>query len=366
MRRLLHGQPITIRITLAFLAAMVAVLGLTAVVLYERLEFSLNRTIRDVPTTNRAEIMARRHHRDEALHELLAQMAVAFSGTLVISGLVGYRVARAALDPVERLRRRAAAASADASFRLPVPDTADELSRLAETLNELLARVEASVAREHRLVADASHELRTPLARLRLQIDLALSRPRTTEELHDALEHARVDVADLARLADDLLLLARADDGRLPLRAAPLDADVVLHDAAERFRARAGDLGRSVRSEPAPGLQLVADPDRVAQMLDNLVDNALKHGAGTVTIAAGPAGRFVRLQVSDEGAGFPDRFLPHAFERFATAAPGRSAASAGLGMAIVAALAGAHGGAGGAGNAPEGGARVWVDLPTAV
>ena len=146
------------RVTLGFLCATAVLYTLTAAFIYERMEFALNRSIADVPADNHAERDARIRHRDEALHELLGQLAIAFSGTLLVGGLVGYRVARAALDPVERMRQRAAEASDDPSFRLPVPDTQDELSRLAETLNELLKRVEVGVRREQQLVSDASHE----------------------------------------------------------------------------------------------------------------------------------------------------------------------------------------------------------------
>jgi signal transduction histidine kinase len=363
VRRPLHGRPVTVRITAAFLVAMAFVLLMTGVIVYERMEFSLERTIRDVPSTNRVEIAARREHKEEALHELAVQLAVAFSGTLLISGLVGYRVARAALDPVERLRRQAANASVDGSFRLPVPDSADELSRLAETLNELLARVQHGVAREQRLVADASHELRTPLGRLLLEIDLALSRDRSPEELRAALRGLRGSAEGLVRLANDLLLLARADEGRLPLRPEPLEAGALLGAAAERFAAQAHSRGRTISVDAEPGLHVVADADRVGQVLDNLIDNALVHGDGPVGLRAARDDGHVTLHVTDAGGGFPEGFATQAFDRFATAATGRTNGGSGLGLAIVAAIAHAHGAVAGAALAPGGGADVWVRLP---
>jgi two-component system, OmpR family, sensor kinase len=363
--RRLQRLPITVRITAAFMVAMIALLALTAVTIYERTEYSLGRAERDVPTRNRAEIQARREHQDEALHELAAQMAVAFVGTLAISGLVGYRVARAALDPVERLRRQAAEASADSAFRLPVPDTGDELQRLAETLNGLLSRVQDGVLREQRFVADASHELRTPLGRMVLQIDLALRRDRAAGELRAALVRLRDDAGGLVRLADDLLLLARADEGRLPLRPVPLDAQRLLADAADRFGAQARTAGRDIHVDAEPGLAVVADPDRIAQVLDNLVDNALRHGGGPVALRAARRDGRVELHVTDAGAGFPPGFAGRAFDRFATATTGRSQGGTGLGLAIVAAIAGAHGTHAGADTPAGGGADVWVELPAA-
>jgi two-component system OmpR family sensor kinase len=359
--RWLRTQPITARITAGFLCAMALLLALTGVFIYERMEFALNRSIADVSSRNRAEISARRRHRDEALHELLAQLTVAFSGTLLISGIVGYRVARAALGPVERMRARATAESVDASFRLPVPDTNDELSRLAQTLNELLARVQTSVDRERRLIADASHELRTPLSQMLLRVDLALSRQRSPDRLRTTLVDLQQDTRRLVRLANDLLLLARADDGQLPLR--PLDIAVldVADDAASRFGAAAEREHRAIKLAIDPTLEIHADPDRLAQALDNLIDNAIRYGSGTVTISAEATPGWSAIEVRDEGPGLADGSAEHAFDRFTSATPGRSGGGSGLGLAIVAAIATAHGGR--ATVAPGPGGAVRLELP---
>jgi signal transduction histidine kinase len=366
VRRRLRAQPITVRITAGFLCAMALLFALTGAFIYERMQFALNRSIKDVPSTNRVEISARERHRDEALHELLAQLAVALTGTLLISGIVGYRVARAALDPVERMRRRASAESADASFRLPVPGTDDELSRLAQTLNELLARVEAGVDRQRRFIADASHELRTPLSQLLLRVDLALSRERSPGELRSALVDLQQDTQRLVRLANDLLLIARADDGQLPLRPVRLSLSDVAAEAASRFEAAADREGRTIALEIDPAVEIAADPDRLAQALDNLIDNALHHGRETVTISATATPATVEIEVRDEGPGLADDFVGHAFDRFTTAAPGRSAARSGLGLAIVAAIAAAHGGNATALPGPGGAIRLVLPAPAGV
>src|SRR4051812_26638438 len=271
MTAALRSQPITVRITAGFLCAMALLFALTGAFIYERMQFALNRSIADVPSGNRAELTARREHRDEALHELLVQLAVAFTGTLLIAGIVGHRVARAALDPVERMRRRASAESADASFRLPVPDTRDELSRLAQTLNELLERVQSGVDRERRLIADASHELRTPLSALLLRVDLALSRERTPDELRAALIDLPPDARRPVRLPNDLLLIARADDGQLPLRLERITLHAIAAESANRFEEAARRQGRTISVAIDRTLELHADRDRVAQALDNLI-----------------------------------------------------------------------------------------------
>jgi signal transduction histidine kinase len=361
MRRLLRSRPITVRITAGFLCAMALLFALTGAFIYERMQFALNRSIRDVPSQNRAEIAARIAHRDEALDELLVQLAVAFAGTLAITGVVGYAVARAALDPVERMRRRASAESADESFRLPVPDTNDELSRLAETLNELLARVEAGVQRQHRLIADASHELRTPLSQLLLRVDLALSRERSPRELHAALVDLQADAQRLVRLANDLLLLARADEGEVPLSLERLALLPLAAGSARRFEEAARREDREIRLEIDPTLELCADRDRLAQVLDNLIDNAIHHGDGTVTVAAAADASTVTIEVRDEGPGLAGGFAERAFDRFTTDSPGRAGAGTGLGLAIVAAIAGVHGGRAYAADGPGG--RVRVELP---
>jgi signal transduction histidine kinase len=361
--RLFHGRAITVRITAGFLCATAALYTITGAFIYERMRFALNRSIADVPSGNRVELDARRRHRDEALDELVGQLALAFSGTLVIGGLVGYRVARAALDPVESMRRRASSASPDHPFRLPVPDTGDELSRLAETLNELLARVEQSVEREHQLVADASHELRTPLGQLLLQADLALSRERTPDELRAALAQIQRDARRLVGLANDLLLMARVDEGRLTLRRDTVDVRALAAEAGDRFRETARAAGRSIVVEADPELRVVGDRDRLGQVIDALLDNALTHGEGTIAVSGEMGDATVRIHVTDEGPGFPGRFHERAFDRFSTAETSRTGTGAGLGLAIVAAIAQAHGGTASATNRPGRGADVSIALP---
>jgi signal transduction histidine kinase len=359
MTRLLNGRSITVRITAGFVCAMAVVLALSSAFIYERVAFALNRSIRDVPRGNRFELDARRRHRDEALHELLAQLVVAYGAVLVISGLVGYRVARAALDPVEEMRRRAASGSHDASVRLPVPDSDDEVSRLAQTLNELLERIQQGVAREHQLIADASHELRTPLGLMLMQIDLALSRERSPRETRLALERLQGETQRLVRLANDLLLLARADEGQLIARLEAVDVRAAMLATRDRFDGRDAEITVNAPAQTV----VLADPDRLAQALDNLVDNAIRHGGSHIDLHAVTDDAQVILHVCDDGPGFPATLGGGAFDRFARGASGRTGSSAGLGLAIVAAIAEALGGRSGAGNRPGGGADVWLAVP---
>lgn len=293
-------------------------------------------------------------------HELLVFLPLA----LLAASLGGYALAAGALRPVELLRRRAQAVTADERAALPVPSSGDEISRLAVTLNDMLARLHAAVEHERRFVADASHELRTPLALLQTELELALRRPRSREELENALQSASEETHRLVRLAEDLLLIARADQGPLPIRREEVEVDRLLADVMARFATRSETLGRELRAEPSE-LRVDVDPLRVEQALGNLVDNALVHGEGSVELRAVAAGGRVELHVLDEGEGFAPEFRARAFDRFSRGDEARSGNGSGLGLSIVELVARAHGGAADAHNRAGGGADVWLSLPAA-
>jgi heavy metal sensor kinase len=302
--------------------------------------------------------------RDDALDGLLAQLLLVLPIAVLLSSGIGYLVARAALNPVEAMRGRAAEISAETpERRLPLPRAHDEVYRLGETLNEMLERLDAGLARERRFVADASHELRTPLATLRTELELAMRRPRSPEELGEALRSAGEEVERLVRLAEDLLVLARADDGRLLLRVERHDVRGLLDAVAGRNDSRASAAGRALEVS-GPGEQaLTGDRMRLEQALGNLVDNALRHGEGTVRLEARTENSWLVLSVGDQGEGFPPEFLPHAFERFSRADVARTGGGVGLGLAIVEAIARAHGGSARAANRAGGGAEVAIVIP---
>jgi len=302
--------------------------------------------------------------RAESLDHLRHELIIFLSLALVAASLGGYALAAAALRPVETMRRRAETITAGEAASLPLPPGRDEISRLAVTLNDMLARLQAAVEHERRFVADASHELRTPLALLRTELDLALRRPRSHDELTDALRSAAEETERLSRLAEELLLIARSDQGALPLRREPVDANALLRSVAERFTARAVILGRELHVDRGTA-SLDVDPLRVEQALSNLVDNALSYGAGPIELVAEADGDLVTLHVRDRGRGFPPDFREEAFDRFSRADPARGHGGAGLGLAIVDLIARAHGGSAGVADRAEGGADVWLTLPRA-
>ena len=302
---------------------------------------------------------ATRENRAETLSSLRASFLIGGPIALVLAALGGYLLAGAALRPIESMRRRAADISATSlDERLPVPPADDEVSRLGETLNAMLARLEDGLERERRFVADASHELRTPLALLKTELGLASKPGRSGEDLRAAIESAAEATDRLTRIADDLLLLARAERGGLRLKTEQVDVMDVLEDVARRFR-----TDRKISVAPGNPLVVPADRLRLEQALTNLIDNALRHGTGAITVSAVAENGTAELHVADEGPGFAEAFLPQAFERFARGNEGREGEGSGLGLAIVATIAHAHRGEARAANAPDGGADVWISLP---
>jgi heavy metal sensor kinase len=299
----------------------------------------------------------------EALESLLAQMLLGGPIVLLLASLLGYSLAAATLRPVESMRREAEAVSAaKPGRRLPLPPADDEIARLGRTLNTMLGRLESALARERQFVSDASHELRTPLAALRTELEIALRRKRTPEEMEAAMRSAEEETERLCRLAEDLLVLARADDGSLPVRQEQLPATELLTAVRERYGRQAADVGRPLQIQADDQLELHVDRLRMEQALGNLVENALLHGRGRILLIARRRDGRVELHVRDEGSGFPPEFIERAFDRFSRSDSARQGPGVGLGLAIVDLIARAHGGSAHAAN-HNGGADAWLELP---
>ena len=305
----------------------------------------------------------------DAIAGLTSLLLIGIPAAVALASIVGWIVAGAALRPVERLRQEADAISAsEPGRRLPVPATGDELSRLAASLNRMLGRLEEAMEQERRFVADASHELRTPLANLRAEVDLALRRARTADELGAALRSVREETERLGRLAEDLLVLARLSEDGLHLRREPTDLGRLVAETADSFAGRAEGLGVELATEVDGDLVALVDGMRLRQALGNLLDNALRSTprGGRVTAAARATPDGPSLEVTDTGPGFPAEFIERAGEGFRRPdlARERTSGGAGLGLAIVRAIVDAHGGTLRIENATDGGARVSISLPT--
>jgi signal transduction histidine kinase len=301
--------------------------------------------------------------RDRALGSLRALLLTGGVGALLLSAVAGFLAIGRALRPIELMRRRAEEiGTAEPGSRLPVPPTGDEVARLGATLNSMLDRLEDALRRERTFVIDASHELRGPLAVLKAELELALRVPESRGALERTIRSAAEETDRLAQLAEDLLVVARAEQGQLPVTRSRLDARELLTGLRARFAGRARDLDRTILVSAADSCQLHADRARVEQALGNMIDNALRYGDGDITLRATSANAHVELHVSDAGRGFAPDFLPHAFRRFARADASRSTEGAGLGLAIVAAIAESHAGSAHAENGSAG-ADVWISIP---
>jgi two-component system OmpR family sensor kinase len=291
------------------------------------------------------------HEVDDATHRALVLLVLGGGGALALIAVGGWWIARRALRPVDRMTTRAEAIGIDdLSQRIAVPRVNDELAHLARTLNAMLDRLQAGVRARERLIADASHELRAPLAAMRAELDVSLAQNRLEEPARAALVLARDDAVRLARIVDNLLTLARVDEGRLELLIAPHDLSDLADRAVRAERAAASERRISVAVD---GDDVVADVDgdRFEQVLTNLLDNAIRHSpdGGHVRLTIGREQAGTRIAVADDGPGIPPDARDRVFERFSRQDPARARGGAGLGLAICREIVHAHHG------------RIWID-----
>lgn len=304
-----------------------------------------------------------------AVHRAQAAAWIGGPVAALLGGLGAWLLAGAVLRPVERMRVEAAAISAgDTGARLAVPARHDEIARLGETINSLLGRLQDALARQRRFVADAGHELRTPLTALRTELELAGRPGRDRASLAASVDAAAQDTDRLIRLAEDLLVMARADDSSATIHHGPVRLDEVVREAARSARGAATRRGVHLNVPTVGSVWVRGDRDRLRRVIGNLIDNAVRHSpvGGIITLQAFAERdtRRVIVRVLDRGSGFPPEFLPRAFDRFARGDVARTGgAGTGLGLAIVASLVQEHGGTVVARNRSGGGAEVEVALP---
>jgi two-component system, OmpR family, sensor kinase len=303
--------------------------------------------------------------RDAALDKLDNALVTGGPVALLLASIAAYGLAAAALRPVESMRQRAATiSSGEIGARLPLPESIDEIHRLGSTLNEMLDRLHDGLERERAFVANASHELRMPLTVLKAELEVALRENGDTHQLRLALASAAEEADRIIRLAEDLLVLARAEQGQLPIQLRTVTLRDLLWTLGERLRPVA-EYAVNAPSGSSDGDEVIVevDLDRLGQALGNLLDNAHRYGDGAIHFDVTADERFLQLHVTDEGPGFSVDFLPRAFERFSRQDPARSRGGAGLGLAIVRMIAEAHHGGAHAANLSDGGADVWLSIP---
>ena len=318
------------------------------------------------PPDDRVRVLVARPTADltQGLQLLSTTLLITFPALVALLALVAWRVVGATLRPVEALRAGAEEITGAArSDRLPVPDSRDEIHRLAVTLNGMLHRLDVARGRQRAFVADAAHELRSPLTNMRTELEVAQRLPDTTDwpALADDL---LTDVDRLSRLVDDLLLLARADDGStraLTRRVEPVELGQQLGEVAARYP--------DVRYErPAVPLRTEGERDAIGRVVANLLDNAVRHAASSVRLTVAADGAYQLISVSDDGPGIPATDRERVFDRFTRLddARARDAGGSGLGLAIVRELVRRHGGTVTLrGTSPPPGLRVDVRLPGA-
>jgi signal transduction histidine kinase len=232
---------------------------------------------------------------DEALRELLVQLLIADLVTLLAASLVGFGTARAALNPVERYRRAAQRAGESPEVQLPVPaGREDELTRLGHTFNDLLARIARGNERERQFLADASHELRSPLSVMRTELEWALVRPRSREEMTTTLVSLHQQVARLVNLSNALLELEELRSSGQPLTDT-VDVGQVVTEVADRFAVAASEAGRDIVDEVSGDLTVLGNERWLELAVANLVSNSLRYGAGTIRVSARGEGGRVRV-----------------------------------------------------------------------
>ncbi|MFI2615565.1 ATP-binding protein [Streptomyces sp. NPDC018584] len=292
-----------------------------------------------------------------AVSTALTSMLIGFPLLLGVVAGVTWLVTRRALRPVAAITAEMSAitASEDLARRVPEPDTHDEIARLARTTNETLTALETSVERQRRFVADASHELRSPIASLRTQLEVGAAHP----ELLD-VDGAVEDTVRLQELAADLLLLARLDAGEKPGGARVDLAAFVREELSQRTRDRV-DVHTDLKS-----VEVAGSRGQLARVLGNLLNNAQRHARSRVTVTTRTDGMWAVLEVSDDGSGVPPGERERIFERFVRLddARTRDEGGAGLGLAIARDVAARHGGTLVVGEAPSGGARFELRLPS--
>jgi heavy metal sensor kinase len=288
-----------------------------------------------------------------AIRRLLVLLLTAGPAALGAAVLVGWWLARKALLPVARMSEEASGIGIDRlDERIAIPAVDDELASLARTLNAMLDRLDRGVEEKRRFVADASHELRTPLSVMRAEIEVSLRSDQLGEEARAVLNSAEEEVERMSRMVENLLTLARLDEGQLLVPQGPLDLGELAADVTAELRPLAEENGIALSCDGARA-ETTGDHDRLRQVVANLVDNAIKYTGrgGEVRVQSWSRGTEAGVTVSDTGPGIAPEFRQRVFDRFYRQDPARNrtAGGAGLGLAICREVVEAHGG------------RIWVE-----
>jgi heavy metal sensor kinase len=288
---------------------------------------------------------------DEELESLRGILSYLVPLSLVVAGIGGWFLAGRSLSPVVAMADRARKIGVESlSARLPVVNARDELGRLAETFNELLARLEASVEQQRQFMADASHELRTPVTIARTAARVALQQTtRTEDEYRETLAIVEHETIRLSRIVDDMFTLTRADAGNYPVRTTPMYLDEVIDDVVRAARIVAATRDVSITVACVQSAAFTGDEELIRRLIINVLDNAVRYSpaGGTVAVALDLSGDMYAVSVTDQGPGIAVEVQSRIFERFyrldaARTHDGVSDGGAGLGLALARWIARAH------------------------
>lgn len=301
---------------------------------------------------------------EDSLERLLAALLLGGGFLAIVTAFAGYFLAARALAPIDKITRTAQQISTqDLSARLNLPDTSDEVSRLATTFDNMLARIETGFQRERQFTSDASHELRTPLTAMQAILSLVREGERPVEEYCQALDDLAGEADRLRGLVEDLLRLARGDQYGTGQRER-LDLSTLLCDVADSLRPLADAKGLSLLCDVSPGLALMGDSDSLIRLFINLLDNAIKFTEyGGVTVTGRSGGDSLAIEIADTGPGIAPEHLGRIFDRFYRVETARSSGGTGLGLAIARQIVQAHGGEITAESKEGEGMRIVVLLP---
>lgn len=282
---------------------------------------------------------------EETLNNLRLLLFILLPLTVFVTGMIGAFLAKITLSPVDRMIDSIHHITAEKmKMRIPVPDTRDEIRRLADTFNEMLSRLENSFSSQRRFIEDLTHELKTPLAILKGELEVSLRRSRSGDE-YDLLLRSNLEEVDrIAEIVEDLLMIARFDSNVITLETKPLDISVLVLEIAEDINilARQKNIDFNVYADKT--LILQGDRDNLKRLFLNLLDNAIKYTpqSGRVEIHINEEQEFVKISISDSGIGISEEDIPHIFDRFYHVDKSRATSGFGLGLSIAKSIAEAH------------------------
>lgn len=285
----------------------------------------------------------------DTLNKLVLILVSVVPLALIIASIGGTFLANKVLKPINEINRiTREITSKNLELRVPEPATHDELGKLVETINGMIERLEKSFKQVQQFTADASHELKTPLTILKGEAELALRKERQPEEYRQYLHSSLEEINRLTRLVQDLLVLSRADTGRLTLHKEPLDLAALVDSCCEQCRFLREGQNIRVIFKHQTGVRVLGDKYRLKQMFYNLVENAIKYseGGGKVEVLTVHNGKYANVLIKDEGVGIDEKDIPYIFDRFYRVDKSRSrdAGGTGLGLSICKWIAEAHSG----------------------